>query len=225
MTREGDWVGDIGHLTLADSAMVDLLIDMLRMLDYGHLSAMPKEPDAGQTTRQAARAVQRFQEKYPNLFPDDALDWLDEVLAAAQERNELVHAVARNRCITCGAATFFESPRTGMPVDRSGEAVKALTEKLLDLGERGIEVAEQIAGLVNKRIILGAMLLADDTGETIVPELVHPHAAQHTCGECNGDGRATAVVTVHLGNVEIKPTGHARAAIEELRARNRDAAT
>lgn len=49
MTREGDWVGDFGHLTLADTALSELLIDMLRMLDYGHLSSMPKAPDPGLT--------------------------------------------------------------------------------------------------------------------------------------------------------------------------------
>jgi hypothetical protein len=69
VTREGDWVGDVGHPTLADSALSELLIDMLRMLDYGHLSAMPKEPDPGLTTRQAAGDVRRFQEKYSPAVP------------------------------------------------------------------------------------------------------------------------------------------------------------
>jgi len=54
MKREGDWVGNVGHLALADSALSELLIDMLRMVDYGHLSAVPKDPDPGLTTRQAA---------------------------------------------------------------------------------------------------------------------------------------------------------------------------
>jgi hypothetical protein len=111
------WVGDVGHLTLADSALSELLIDMMRMLDYGHLSAMPKEPDPGLTTRQAAGDVRRFQEKYPRLFPDDADDWLSEVLDATEERNELLHAVARNRCITCGTATLVRAPAHGK-VDR-----------------------------------------------------------------------------------------------------------
>lgn len=219
MTREGDWVGDVGHLTLADSALNELLIDMLRMLDYGHLSAMPKEPDPGLTTRQAARDVRRFQEKYPRLFPDDAGDWLSQVLDVAEERNELLHAVARNRCITCGTATMFEYPRTGKLIDRSEEAVRALTEKLLDLRERGGEIAAQIASLVNKQIILGAMLLADDTGETIVPETVHPDVVKHTCGDCNGDGHATVEVTIQVGNVEIEPTGHTKALLEDIRKR------
>jgi len=49
VTREGDWVGDVGHLTLADSALTELLIDMLRMLEYGHLSSIAEEPDPGLT--------------------------------------------------------------------------------------------------------------------------------------------------------------------------------
>jgi hypothetical protein len=217
MTREGDWVGDIGHLTLADTALSELLIDMLRMLDYGHLSSMPKAPDPGLTTRQAAREVLKFQEKYPLLvLPDDVGDWLRQVLVAADERNELTHAVALNRCVECGTATLFQHPRTGKWVDRSDEAVRALTERLLDLRNTGDEIAERIAKLVNGNIILGAML--DDTGETIVPETVHPHFAKHTCGECNGDGRATASVVVRLkGGIEVKPTGSTKALLENRR--------
>jgi hypothetical protein len=218
VTREGDWVGDFGHLTLADTALSEILIDMLRMLDYGHLSSMPKAPDPGLTTKQAAKEVLKFQEKYPRLVPNGAGDWLDEVLDAAEERNELTHAVALNRCVTCGNATLFQHPRTGKPIDRSDEAVQALTERLLDLREHGDEVAAQIAKLVNGSIILGAMLLADDTGETIVPETVHPHVVKHTCGDCNGDGRATASVLIHVGNVEVEPTGLTRAVLKNRMA-------
>jgi hypothetical protein len=75
------------------------------------------------------------------------------------------------------------------------------------LREAGDEIAAQIAKLVNHNIILGAMLLADDTGETIVPETVHPHIVNHTCGDCTGDGRATASVVLQVGGVEVKPTG------------------
>jgi hypothetical protein len=217
--RGGDWVGDVGHLTLADSALSELLIDMLRMLDHGHLSATPREPDPGLTTRQAARGVRKVQKEYPRLVPDDADDWLNEVLDAAEKRNELLHAVALNRCDTCGTATLFQHPRTGKVIDRGEEAVQTLTEKLLDLKERGGEIAEQMATLVNKQIILGAMLLADDTGEAIVPETVRPHVTKHTCGDCNGDGRATAAVTIQLGNTEIMPTGLTRRFLEGIRKR------
>lgn len=214
MTREGDWVGDLGHLMLADTALSELLIDMLRMLDYGHLSSLPKAPDPGLTTKQAALEVLKVQEKYPRLVPDDAGNWLQEVLTAADERNELIHAVALNRCIACGTATLFQHPRTKKWIDRSAEAVQGLTERLLDLHETGDEIAERMAKLVNGNITLGAMLLADDTGESIVPETVHPHVARHTCGECNGDGRATASVVVHVGGVEVKPTGVTKASLK-----------
>jgi len=104
-------------------------------------------------------------------------------------------------------------------VDRSNDAIQALTEKLLNLCERGSEIAEQIASLVNKQIILAAMLLADDTGQTIVPATVHPHVVEHTCGDCNGDGRATATLTIQVGQVEIKPTGHTKSLLEDIRER------
>jgi hypothetical protein len=214
MAKVGDWVGDLGHLMLADTALSELLIDMLRMLDYGHLSSMPEPPDSGLTTKQAAKQVLKFQEKYPHLVPDRASEWLLEVLTAADKRNELTHAVALNRCNRCGTATLFQHPRTGEYIDRSDEAVQALTERLLDLREAGDEIAAQIAKLVNKHIILGAMLLADDTGETIVPETVHPHIVNHTCGDCAGDGRATASVVLQVGGVEVKPTGLTKALLE-----------
>jgi hypothetical protein len=207
MTRDGDWVGDFGHLMLADTALSEVLIDMLRMLDYGHLSSMPKAPDAGLTTKQAAKEVLAFGDRYPRLIPDGAAGWLSDVVAAADERNRLTHAIALNRCNTCGTATLFRHPRTGEWVDRSNEAVRALTERFLDLRETGDGIAERIANLVNRKIILGAMLLADDTGTTIVPETVHPHAATHTCGVCTGDGRATASLVVQVGGVQVKPTG------------------
>ncbi|MEU7971282.1 hypothetical protein AB0B48_04500 [Micromonospora sp. NPDC049089] len=218
MAKAGDWVGDLGHLMLADTALSELLIDMLRMLDYGHLSSMPKPPDSGLTTKQAAKQVLKFQERYPRLVPDRAGEWLLEVLTAADERNELTHAVALNRCISCGTATLFQHPRTGRYIDRSDEAVQALTERLLDLREAGDEIAAQIAKLVNDNIILGAMLLADDTGETIVPETVHPHIVNHTCGDCTGDGRATASVVLQVGGVEVKPTGLTKVLLENRRA-------
>lgn len=216
MTREGDWVGDVGHLTLADSALSELLIDMLRMLDYGHLSAMPQQPDPGLTTKQAALAVSKVHDLSPFLFPDSAEDWLLDVLNAADERNEMLHAVALNRCVSCGTATLFQHPRSGKLVDRSEAAVQALTERLLDLGERGGEVATGIAESVNRRIIIGAMLLADDTGESVWPETVRPRENNLTCGACTGDGRATASVTVQLG-FEVKPTGTMRALVESIR--------
>jgi hypothetical protein len=68
----------------------------------------------------------------PSVFPDIADDWLSEVLEAADVRNELLHAVARNRCIKCGTATLFQHPRTGRLIDRSEDAVQTLTEKLLE---------------------------------------------------------------------------------------------
>ncbi|MEU8045744.1 hypothetical protein AB0B71_16570 [Micromonospora echinofusca] len=89
--------------------------------------------------------------------------------------------------------------------------MQALTEGLLDLREAGDEIAAPIAKLVNKNIILGVMLLADDTGETVVPETVKPHIVNHACGDCTGDGRATASVVLQIGGVEVKPTGLTKA--------------
>lgn len=219
VTRKGDWVGDVGHLTLADTALSELLIDILRMLDYGHLSAPPQPSDPGLTTKQAVGEVRKVRERTPRLLPDDVEEWLTGVAAAADERNEMLHAVALNRCVTCGTATMFQHPRSGKLVDRSEAAVQALTQRMLDLGDRGREIADATAKLVNDRIIMGAMLLADDSGESVWPEIVHPRESNLTCGGCNGDGRATASVTVQLG-FEVKPTGTMRAFIDSMRTRD-----
>jgi len=85
--------------------------------------------------------------------------------------------IALNRCSKCGTATLFRLPRTGQWVDRSEMAVQALTERMPDLREAGDEIAERIAKLVNQSIIVGAVL-ADDTGEAIVPETVLPRVAR-----------------------------------------------
>lgn len=213
MAKEGDWIGNVGHLALADSTLSELLIDMLRMIEYGKLSGTPKEPDPGLTTRQAAKEVRKCLSDFARLFPDEASGWLSEVLDTAEIRNEVLHAVALNRCVTCGTATQFEHPRSGKRIDRSDVAVQELTTELLDLIERGRALASRIGKLVNERIVLASMLLADDTGETVVPELVTPGAVEHSCGECNGNGRASATVTLQ-GSVEVKPTGVTKALLE-----------
>lgn len=219
MTQRDDWVGDVGHLTLADSSLGELLIDMLRMLDYGHLSAPPKAPDPGLTTGQAVRAVQGEHKRHPRLCPEGLESWLRDVVDVTARRNEVMHAVARNRCVRCGTATAFHHPRSGHAVDRSAAAVQALTREVLQLIERGRALAGEVADLVNRSIILGAMLIADDTGESVFPETVIPDSTRHTCGDCNGDGRATASLVVRVGAVEVKPTGRIKALLEERRQR------
>jgi hypothetical protein len=207
---ESERIGDIGNLALADTALSELVIDMLGMLRYADLFTPVedrKAPDPGLTTKQAARQMQRVIAKDPRLFPKDAPvhALLDAVLAVSEERNQIMHAVALNRCVECGNATLFQHPRSGRFVDRSEDAVQELTDRLLDLREQGIELANQVAWQVNRRIFIGAMVLANDIGETVVPETVMPRQAEHTCGDCNGDGRATARVTIGLGGVEIHP--------------------
>jgi hypothetical protein len=210
VTSEGERLGDIGNLALADTALSELVIEMLRMLTYADLFTPVEDratPDSGLTTKQAAQQAQRVLKNDRRLFPDDANvhEWLDEVLAVSEKRNRIMHAVALNRCVECGNATLFQHPRSGTFVDRSDEAVQALIDRLLDLREQGVKVAEQIARHVNRRIFIGAKVLANDTGEAVVPETVMPRQTEHTCGDCNGDGRATATLRVNLGGIEVPP--------------------
>lgn len=106
------------HLALADATLDALLIDMLSVLGHASYPGAPRLVKPGLTTKQAARQVRRCLEAEPELFGDTAKDWLSEVTAVTDSRNELLHAVTLDRCGTCGAATRFIHPRSGWKVDR-----------------------------------------------------------------------------------------------------------
>lgn len=169
---EDQWVGDLGHLALADATLGALLIDMLTVLAHAGYPEAPLVVDPGLTTKQAARDVRRCLEAEPELFGDTAKDWLSDVDTVTDSRNELFHAVALDRCDTCGAATRFVHPRSGREVDRSEQAVRDLTARALAVHKNGTLVAEQIAERGNARIVARARLDANATGEIQNPPSV-----------------------------------------------------
>ncbi|WP_350280481.1 hypothetical protein [Kribbella sp. HUAS MG21] len=217
MTTEDHWVGNIGHLALADSALGALLTDILQALAQAAYPAPPAKVDVGLTTKQSVRKVERRAHSEPHLFPSQTGAWLLEVHEATELRNSILHAVAINRCANCGAASHFVHPRSGQHVDRTDEAIRNLTTQMLKLRERGIELAEEIAQRVNAQIVARARAAAEATNEIQNPPQVYPHRSVALCAECAGNGRGT--ITARLGTaIEIWPREKLRAEIERLKA-------
>jgi hypothetical protein len=213
VTTESQWIGDLGHLALADATLGALLIDILGILGYAGHPEAPPSVNTGLTTKAAAKEVQRRLKEQPELFGDTATDWLSNVVAVAESRNQLLHAVALDRCGTCGTATKFTNPRSGSEVDRSEQAVRDLTEHALTLHRDGMLVADQIAEQVNERILARAGLNAKATGQAQGPPQVYPHHVTHQCATCAGNGRGS--MTVHVGPaVVVYPREQMKALME-----------
>jgi hypothetical protein len=206
VTAQSHWIGDLGHLALADATLGALLINMLDMLAYAGYPEWPSRQEFGLTTKQAAREVERWVEEEPELFSDPATDWLSDVIAVTDLRNALLHAVALNRCGTCGAATRFIHPRSGQEVDRSEHAVQDLTRRALELHENGKLLAEQIAERVNERILGRARLDAETTREIQNPPQVHPHHTTHMCANCTGTGLGQTIIQIQPAAL-VYPSG------------------
>ncbi|WP_344109768.1 hypothetical protein [Kribbella alba] len=110
MSTDDQWIGNLGHLALADAMLGALLIDMLTILAHARYPDQPGSVDLVATTKQAARELQKVLEADPALFGETAGPWLADVVAATDARNELLHAVALNQCDVCGAASRFMIP-------------------------------------------------------------------------------------------------------------------
>ncbi|MEV0561465.1 hypothetical protein [Dactylosporangium sp. NPDC050588] len=217
MTKDNEWIGDLGHLALADASLGVLLVDMLSLLAHAGYPAGPSAVDTGKTTRQSARAVQGLLSAQPELFGDTAGDWLSDLIAVTELRNELLHAVALNRCSACGTASRFLHPRSGREVDRSEQVVRDVTAQALALYKTGMVVAAQIAERVNARIVAGARLQAEATGEVQNPPQVYPHQAVHECANCAGNGRGRTTMAIGTA-VEVYPREQLQALMDGQRS-------
>jgi hypothetical protein len=216
VTTGDNWIGDIGHLALADSALGALLTDMLQVLAEASYPEPSTRVDVGMTTKQAARRLQRCVEADPGLFPDPTSAWLEEVVRATELRNSILHAVAVNRCANCGAASHFVHPRSGSQVDRTDEAVRTLTSQLLALRPPGMLIAEGIAERVNAQIVDRARITAYATDDIQNPPQIYPHRSVALCVSCAGNGRGS--ITTQVGTaVEVLPRERYRAMVARLR--------
>lgn len=215
VTNQANWVGDIGHLALADASLGALLIDILRLVAEAGYPDRPSSVDTGLTTKQAAAALQSQLQRDESLFPNDFAEWLAVVDDATESRNRIMHAVAVNRCVNCGSAEQFVHPRSGEFVDRTEEAIRALTTQVLALHDTGRPLADQVSERVNERIAAHARADAEATGEIQNPPQIYPQRSTALCAACTGTGRGS--ITVQLGTaVEIWPREKFKMLKEEL---------
>ena len=201
-TRPNDAVG---KLTLADAMLGEVVTDLLRILAQANWPGTPATVRYGQTTRNVTTELEEYLNAENAVFPRWAWAWVNQVLAAVDLRDQIVHAIALDQCMTCSAATTFSHPRSGSAVDRSPEAVAALTVEFERLRARGLELALEVSNAVNGRIVRIAKLRADETGEIQNPPQVYPHLVEHQCSKCATDGQAST--TLKLGAaVAVLPT-------------------
>lgn len=191
-----------GELALADTTLCILLQEFLQALPGGR-------PNPKLTTGQAAKALRQRASKI-NVIPAGFDDWIDRVKEAADRRNRILHAAARERCLTCGHATRFE--HLGERVDRSLKTVHELTDEIDGLTRQGLGFARDISYTLNKTEEAAARTKAAETGKPQAPSRVQiGQRTSYECPECNEKtGRDTLRVgtTVRVGQaVAVYPPG------------------
>jgi hypothetical protein len=70
MTSDDQWIGNLGHLALADATLGALIIEMLSILAHAAYPDAPAAVNPGATTKQAAKKVLSRLDADPNLFGD-----------------------------------------------------------------------------------------------------------------------------------------------------------
>jgi hypothetical protein len=173
----------VGELAVADATLTDLLRDLLHEI-------------AGQdpgwvTTGQAADRLLRLAKSDPLLVTSQDADWLRRVKKASERRNSIIHAVASDRCASCGQATQFE--HHGAPVDRSLAAIALLVDDFGSLISEGINTAYMISQRINAREVAKAKELVTATGRPQTPRQILIGQNWHLCAACGVGGAKTTV--------------------------------
>jgi hypothetical protein len=187
----------IGELTLADTTLGELLKEILQ-------SVSGSEWQPNSTTNRAADHVRNRVKKKPHLFPDEVSNWLDRIQSAMDERNEVVHAAAVDRCRSCGRATRFRHKDS--PIDRSPERVRRLIQTIDSLTAEGVELAREISGRINADALRGAQARAAETGKPQSPPQLLIGQTWHECASCSGTGHPQTTVSAPSA-VAVLPPG------------------
>jgi hypothetical protein len=185
----------VGQLTIADTTLCDLLRDILQEAGGKTSGEM--------TTGRATDDLLALAKTDPSLLTSDVTDWLKRVKKAAEKRNKVVHAIARDRCIMCGQATQFE--HRGAPVDRSPAGVGLVTSEFTALINDGVKLAALISERLNVRESAQAQALAVSTGNVQTPKQILIGQNWHHCAACSQTGVATAGVPLPTAVVVLPP--------------------
>jgi hypothetical protein len=173
----------VGELAIADATLTDLLRDILYEATGQDTSRV--------TTGQAADKLLSLAKGDPSLLTPEDTGWLKRVKKAAERRNGIIHAVARDRCASCGQATRFE--HHDVSVDRSVTAIARLVGDFNSLLSEGINIAYLISQRLNEREVAKAKALASATGSPQTPRQILIGQNWHLCAACGVSGAKTTV--------------------------------
>jgi hypothetical protein len=192
----------IGQLTIADTTLSYLLGDILQEVRDFLQEAGGRNPGE-MTTGKAADCLLTRARREPSLLTPDVTDWLKRAKKAAEKRNAVIHAIARDRCVMCGQATQFE--HRGSPVDRSPAAVRLVTSEFTVLIDEGVKLAALISHRLNARAQASAQDLALSTGNAQFPKQVLIGQDWHHCATCSQTGVPATVVSGPAAIVVLPP--------------------
>jgi hypothetical protein len=155
------------------------------------------------TTGKAAQKLLEQAKDDPELLGPDVRDWLKRVGQAAQARNKVMHAVARDQCVLCGNAAQFE--HKGKPVDRSARAVSAVSTEFRDLIDEGVTHARNISEALNERTGAAAAREAAASGRAQSPKQILIGQTLHRCANCSPGGNAIVSISGPAAVVVLPP--------------------
>jgi hypothetical protein len=195
-----DMGGLVGELTLADASLAALVSDMRgAVASHGPVQT----PSKAETTGKLADEMLSVRKAHTSLLPDDMREWLIRVRKAAEDRNKIVHAIGRDRCIGCGRSSTFE--HKGQPVDRSAARVRDLIDEIEALLAAGVELARQLSDRLNDWVLREAKTRAAETNTPQDASGIGIGTAWHRCAACSDNGRGETVIELPAARIVVPP--------------------
>lgn len=196
----------VGRLAIMDGVLNGLLRELA--VETGvqdPRTQAPIDPDRLTTGDAADKLLGHLKGDHDILTPD-VRDWLKRVKDAAAKRNDVIHALAQDQCVLCGNATRFTN--RGRSVDRSAEAVAAVSDEFRGLIDEGVRHARAISKTLNDRAIAAARREATATGQVQSPRQILIGQTLHRCGNCSPGGKGIVVVAGPAAVMVLPPTSN-----------------
>lgn len=194
MSRKSD--AAVGRLAIMDGALNGLLRDLVTETTGADATSL--------TTGKAAQALLKDLKHDAALLTTDVRDWLTRVIQAAEARNKIMHAIARDQCVICGDASQFD--HRGKSVDRSAAAVTAVSADFKSLIDEGVRHARDISHTLNARARTAAVKDAADTDAVQGPKQVLIGQAMYRCAKCSPGGKPVIVVALPAAVAVLPPS-------------------
>lgn len=207
--------GLIGELVLGDASLSALLAEMRRAV-FQH-GPVDKE-SAKRTTGELAKDLKGEVNRNPAISCVGFGPWLMRVVTAAEQRNEIVHAVGQDRCVGCGDSSVFVHKHK--LVDRSEPRIRQLITEFQVLIDEGVELAAKLSDKLNELLLAEARERAAATGEPQFPAQIRIAADLYRCTACSGDGHAGRVLSAPAAVAVLPPGEDVEALYRALKADN-----